>query len=52
MARVVLTCMDALMPRAHGCGEAAYNPFAFPPSLEVRCGKCREAQATDRDVGS
>ena len=52
MARIVLTCMDALMPRAHGCGEAAYNPFAFPPSLEVRCGKCREAQATDRDVGS
>ncbi len=28
------------------------NPFAFPPSLEVRCGKCREAQATDWDVGS
>ncbi len=30
-ARIVLTCMDALMPRTHGCGGAANNPFAFPP---------------------
>ncbi len=35
MARIVLTCMDALMPRTHGCGGAAYNPFAFPPSRQL-----------------
>ncbi len=40
MARIVPTILlhflrpwrsDALMPRAHGCGGAANNPFAFPP---------------------
>ncbi len=40
-ARIVLTCMDALMPRAQGCAEAAYNPLAFPPSLAVGCRKVR-----------
>ncbi len=37
MARIVLTCMDALMPRTHGCGGAAYNPFAF-----LHLGNCSD----------
>ena len=28
-ARIVLTCMDALMPQAQGSAEAAYNPLHF-----------------------
>ncbi len=28
---------DALMPRAQDAEERSDNPFAFPPSMEVRC---------------
>ncbi len=36
-ATIVLTCKDALMPRAQDAEERSDNPFAFPPSMEVRC---------------
>ena len=31
----VLTCMDALMPRTHGCVGAARPSRAFPPSRQL-----------------
>ena len=45
MARIVLTCMDALMPRTQDAEERPYNPFAFPPSMAVRWRRydCRDA---------
>ena len=35
------------MPRAQGCGEAAYNPFAFPPFLAT----CSRESALSLGVG-
>jgi len=51
MAGIVLTCMDALMPRAQGCAEVAYNAFAFLPlHLDVQVprstGRARAAVST------
>jgi hypothetical protein len=33
------------LPTHHG-KDYSYNPVAFPPSMEVRCGKCRQKQGS------
>ena len=36
MELIALTDTDVLMPREAG-KDCSYNPFAFPPSMAVRC---------------
>jgi hypothetical protein len=36
-------CMEQFSADPHG-KDCSYNPVAFPPSMEVRCGKCEKGK--------